>query len=197
MQTKQLTRFGLGLLLFTLVLSGGLLSSARTATAAKPTKRGGVPTNTPVLATATTVPANCYKPLGVTSDIDGYAEGSLKAQGGYMNGKEITYNFATFQRKSFSSKMDVGTATRNAGNYVETIDGFVTNQAAPTDYTQFRAQYEFFNVQIQIDNNSLAANAPIWSAWTNLAGRKGTVHFATSATQNPMPIPISGDQAFV
>src|SRR5260221_1822343 len=94
---------------------------------------------------------NCYKPQSVTSDIDGYAEGHINAKKGFLNGKEIVYNFASFQRKIFSQRIDPDTSVGNGGNYVSTIDGFVTNQAASTDFSLFRAQYEFLTVQIQMN----------------------------------------------
>jgi hypothetical protein len=141
---------------------------------------------------------NCYKPQAVTSEIDGYAEGYIAAKGGtIMNGKELVYNFATFQRKEFSLKMDIGNLPKNGGSYVSVIDGFVTNMAASTDYTLFRAQYEYYTTQIAMDTTSLPANAPIWSAWSGLPGRLGTVHYNTWPLQNPAPIPIRGDQAFL
>jgi hypothetical protein len=157
------------------------------------------PTRTPQPTSPTpTAQANCYKPLAVTSEIDGYAEGTIGGKSAIMTGKEITYNFATFQRKIFSSKLDATNAPHNAGLYVSTIDGFVTNPGDPTDFTTFHEQYDLFGgVQIQMVTNSLSASEPIWSGWTSLPGRKGTVHYATASDQIPYPAPISGDQAFL
>jgi hypothetical protein len=141
---------------------------------------------------------NCYKPQAVISDIDGYAEGYVNGRSDIMVGKELVYNFATFQRKQFSLKADARNTPKNAGDYVSTIDGFVTNQGDPTDFTQFHEQYDLFaGQQIQMTTNSLAADAPIWSGWASLPGRKGTVHYATAPDQSPAPFPISGDQAFL
>jgi hypothetical protein len=190
MQSYQISlykRLGMGLLCLALLMGVGMFSSMPTSAAPNNPR---VPTNTPN--------ANCYKPQSVTSDIDGYAEGTASAKGGlYMNGKEITYNFATFQRIEFSLKIDMGSAARNAGKWVSTIDGFVTHQAAPTDFTQFRSQYEFLTVQIEMVHNSLPADAPIWAPWSALPGRMGTVNYMTSPTQNPPPIAINGTQAFL
>jgi hypothetical protein len=194
-----LKRLSLAIILLVLILFSGFLTLTPTTAAPKKTRTAIVPTNTASpAATATNLPSNCYKPQAVTSEIDGYAEGYIAAKGGtIMNGKEIVYNFATFQRKDFSLKMDIGSQPKNGGKYVSVIDGFVTNQLAPIDYTTFRAQYEYYTKQIAMDTTSLPANAPIWSAWTTLPGRKGTIHYNTWPQQNPAPILISGDQAFL
>ena len=159
-------------------------------TAARPTSPG---MNAPNAQTSPT----CYKPLSVTSDISGYAEGYISVKNPYMQGQEIVYDLATFQRRQFGDKMSVGHAPQNTGKYVETISGFITNQGDPTSYTQFRAQYETFTTQNPIVNNSLPADAPIWSAWTSLPGRVGTVHFERPYNPSYTPNPISGDQAFL
>lgn len=140
-----------------------------------------------------TPPPSCYKPQSVTTQISGYTEGSTNKLSGIITGKETTYNLVTFQREDFSFKEQMSTAGRVLGNYVGTVQGFVTNQAAPTDFTTFNNQYAS-----QFAFSSEAANATIWSGFASLPGRQGTVHFATSSAATPQPIaPVNGDQAYL
>ncbi len=140
---------------------------------------------------------NCYKPLAITSEISGYGEGSTSLQASYIVGNELVYDLATFQRREFGFKMTGKRGAKNLGKYVETVSGFVTNQGDPTDYTQFRTQYEYFPQQNPISGKSLPADAPIWSGWSSLGGRLGTVHFSRAYDSKRVSGPYTSDQAYL
>ena len=174
--TKQILSIFLGIGLAVLVLI------AQSPSYAAPHNK---PTATPT--------QSCYKPQAVTTQISGYAEGSTSNQKSTINGKEITYNFVTFQRETFNYKAQMSTSGRVLGNYVGDVQGFVTNQNAPTDAATFNNQYA-----TQFMFGTEAADTPIWSGFNSLPGRQGTVHFSTSTTVTPQPIAaVSGDQAYL
>src|SRR5260221_12358829 len=134
-------------------------------------------------------PAPCYKPQSVTTQISGYVEGQTGNKNATINGKEIVYNFVTFQRKPFSFKAQITTSGEDLGSYIGYVQGFVTNQGAPTDTSTFENQYA---TPTQFVLSSQAANAPIWSGFNSLPGRQGTVHFATATDVVPQPVaPVS------
>src|SRR5215510_14687222 len=147
----------------------------------------------PNLAPPTQSP--CYKPQSVTTEISGYVEGHTGNKNTTITGKEIVYNFVTFQRKTYSFKTQITTSGEDLGSYVGYVQGFVTNQSAPNDTTTFDNQYATPTQFVLI---SQPADAPIWTGFNALAGRQGTVHFATATDVTPQPIaPVSGDQAYL
>src|SRR5579859_4315474 len=123
------SRKNLFVLLAIMLIFGTVLVESPTFAAPK-----GKPTATPT--------QSCYKPQSVTTQISGYTEGSTSNQKSTITGKEIAYNFVTFQRETFSFKAQMSTSGRVLGSYVGYIQGFVTNQSTPTDAKTFNNQYD-------------------------------------------------------
>jgi hypothetical protein len=81
------------------------------------------------------------------SIFDGYVEGgsfNVQIGVGYTGGREVVYNFKTFQRSGFSYNGAAATAglTLNLSVYTGYIIGFTENPKAPTDFEHFENQYK-------------------------------------------------------
>jgi hypothetical protein len=173
-------RSSFSLLIFAFLAIAALMTQSPSYAAPRPTNTPSAP------------PPSCYKPQSVLTQISGYVEGSASTKGSTINGKEIVYNFATFQRQEFSLKSQMTTSGKVLGNYVGYVNEFIPNQNASNNYDTFSAQYA---QQVLID--TLPADTPIWSGFTSLPGRKGTVHFTTALDVGSIPNPIEGYQSYL